>query len=719
MTYMNTKSKRLTAIPLPGLTLDTLGLYFAALGLLRLLSRKWPSVRGCWRNDCFTIVMGPDSSDELEEFVYNVGCESDWSVDYGRPWGTPQKKDTNLRQSNKPAIHMALWRAHEASENEAVLQQSHIAIGTKLSFNPIFGSGGNAGRREFATGWKKAKEKIVSEKSKPEDIKWDLHAFLNGKPCRCISDFSAGSWFSAANKVYNSGFKPYRDGQITPWAMLLACQAFPLLAGSPSRQLGAHKRVSGAFPFLTRVAAPLVEQAAGQALGEFWAPVWERPLSLVEMGALFQSGRAEIDGRAALTSAAFAGAIIHRGVDAGLSEFRNFTLIRTTSDNTFESRLSSVVRIPNSDPVLSSAVGRIICIRDHLPRDKKTRGRWRFRGLQGHIDQALITLAEAVGENHEDRQVECSWSLIDEIFTSLTKVDQNQTLRKQEIRFELLPLDWLVWLLERTANQHAEIRLALALTSLRPEVPSDTQHDSKKSPQRFLAYRVGAVGKGRFWRISKDVPLRRIWSPVPLLENLIALGKRRLFESSPKQPPPFRSVVSAGLADALWFLSQRTDDDALDLWINRFSLFDWSDNNKCKARLRTWVGKPQLPELDTVDALLYGFFRPLFDQCSLTWLQTDLQMSDGYESTPNTNSGRLAPVVSELDRGNVSAAWEIASRAYRSERIALADFHPSTFSYGCPKRLLASLLFPVSARGLSKLFARWRFPTTPRKEQTS
>lgn len=709
---MNTTNQKLPAIPLPGLTLDTLGLYFVALGLMRTLSRRWPSVKGCWRNEGFAIVAGPNSPEELEGFVYDIGHGGDWGVDYSRQWGAPQKEDTKLRKSKKPATHMAMWRAFKASENEAALQQSHIAVGTKLNFNPIFGSGGNAGRREFASGWKKAKEKITSENLIQKDIKWDLHALLNGKPCRCISDFSAGSWFSAANKVYNSGFKPYRAGQITPWAMLLACEAFPLLAGSPSRQLGAHRRASGAFPFVTRAAPPLVEQAAGQALGEFWAPVWERPMSIAEVVALFQSGRAEIDGRAALTSAAFAGAIIHRGVDAGLSEFRNFALIRTTSDNTFESRLSSVVCVPKHDPVLSSAIRRVIGIRDHLPRDETRGTRWRFRGLQGPIDRALTSLAEAVGENREALKVERSWSLIDEIFTSLTKVDQNNALRKQEIRFELLPLDWLAYLLKRTVGQHTEVRLALALTSLTLQSASVTQRDSKKSPQRFLAYRIGAVGKGRFWRIPKDLPLRRIWSPVPLFDNMIALGKRRLFESSPKQPPPFRSAVSAGVADALRFLSQGTDDEALGLWINRFSIFDWSGNNEWKDRLRTWVGKPRPPEQDDAEALLYGFFRPLFDQSSLTWLQTDLQMSDGYQSAPDTNAGRLAPIVSELDRGNVSAAWEIASRVYRSERIALADFQPSTFSYGCPKRLLASLLFPVNARWLRKLFARWRSPTT-------
>lgn len=717
---MNATPQKLSAVPLPGLTLDTLGLYLAALGLLRILSRKWPSIRGCWRNGCFTVVE-PVSSEQLEEFLCEVGRNEGWS-DYGKPWDTFQKKDTKLAQANKPVANVAFWRSREATESQAVLQQSHLAIGQRLSFNPLFGTGGNAGKRLFSSGWQKAKETVAKPKKKikPEDIKSDLHALLNGEPCRCLSDFGAGSWFSAANKIYNSGFKkPFKEGQITPWAMLLACEAFPLLAGSPSRQLGAHRRAFGAFPFVTREAAPLTEKSTGQTLGEFWAPVWNRPMSLAEVSALFQSGRAEIDGRAALTSVAFAGAIIQRGVDAGLGEFRNFSLIRTTSDNTFESRLSSVVAVPKNDPASSVAIRRILKTRDKLPCDEKQGKRWRFRGLQGRIDRALIALAETAGEYREGLQVERSWQLIDEVFASLDKVARNKAFREKEVRLELLPLDWLVWLLERTTHQHTEIRLALSLASLHPEKQSGGPSESQgtdKAPQRFLAYRLGSVRKGRYWQIPKALPLRRIWSPKSLAENLIALGKRRLFESSSEQAPPFQSEVNASVADALQFLSQGIDDESLGKWIDRFSLFNWDDNKKSKDLLRKWMDRPDLAELNDSDAMLYGFFRPLFDSFALRRLQqSDPQVAGGHEANPNVKIGRIVPIVSALDRGDVMAAWESASSAYRAERIALADFQPDLFSHKDPKRLLAAILFPVNIRGLTKLFERWQSPSNPNR----
>jgi CRISPR-associated protein Csx17 len=295
-----------TVIALPGLHLDTLGHYFAALGILRLLARKWPAVRGCWRNGGSVLADGPRTFDEVVDYLEGIGRASEWTH-YGKPWDAFQKKDTKA----KSADYSALWRARDASEQEAVLFQSHLAAGTRLSFNPLFGTGGNSGNRLFAAGWSKAARLVANPPPqwKGEKLRNDLVAFLSGGPCFCLGDFNAASWFSAANKIFNSGMeRPFRKGQVTPWAMLLACEAFPVLAGAASRQLGAHRRATGAFPFVTQAAAPENEQEAGRVLGEFWAPVWLRPLTAAETTALFQRAKAEVDGRGAVTPAAFAAA---------------------------------------------------------------------------------------------------------------------------------------------------------------------------------------------------------------------------------------------------------------------------------------------------------------------------------------------------------------------------------------------------------------------------
>jgi CRISPR-associated protein Csx17 len=272
-------SGRWPVVLLPGLNLDSLGNYLAALGLLRL-ARKWPAVRACWRGEEFALVNGPADVNELKSFLVEIGANASWSP-YGKPWYQSQKADTKTQTAERTAC----WRAFDATEEEVVCFQSHLAVGERLNFNPLFGTGGNSGKRDFTKGW----EKAVTALEKPPrawsraKLEGDLDAFLTGGPCECLADYNAACWFSAANKAFNSGTaKPFREGQVTPWAMALACEAFPLLRGSASRQLGSRRRATGAFPFVVTAAAPEAAGETGRSAGEAWMPVWYQPLSSYE-----------------------------------------------------------------------------------------------------------------------------------------------------------------------------------------------------------------------------------------------------------------------------------------------------------------------------------------------------------------------------------------------------------------------------------------------------
>lgn len=720
------KQMTLRAIPLPGLTLDTLGLYFASLGLLRLLSREWPQVRGCWHKGVFTVVDGPVSIPELVNYVFEVGKAGNWTL-YGKPWDASQKADTKAAQAKKPVRNVANWRT-TASELDLPLLLSHLVPGdARNSFNPIFGTGGNAGKRSFSSGWAKARESIV----KPargitgERRKNDLNAWLGGESCSVLGDFSAGSWFSQANKVYNSGTaKPFAEGQITPWAMLLACEAFHLFAGSTSRMIGAHRRQFAAFPFVSKAPAPEAEAACGQWLGDFWAPVWHRPLALPEVTAIFQSGKAELNGRAALTSAAFAGAIVRRGVDAGLAEFRCFTLQRTTSENTFESQLSRVITVPRFNSLFGELIRRAMVLRDRLPEDRKKGKSWRFKGLQGPLDHALLDLAQVVGEGTTERQFEASLALLDAAFGTLAKVDRNKAHREARVSFERLPLDLLAWL-ARHEGGSSEFRLALAIASLKSEIPKKVVNpaDQARCPQPFLAYRLGAVGRGRFWTIPKDRPLRSQWAPVSLVDNLCTLARRRLIESQTTAIVPFRSHFPAPLADVITFLHGETDDELLAQWLDRFTLFDWLDGSDSQEQIRQALAEAQDETSQwTSEASLYAFFRPRVCDQLLRGLQKRARDAASFgrwqrrENEPALGkAGQLAPVLSALERGDCPAAWQSAKSAFHAERIPIADFGPELqFTCRDPKRLLAALIIPAISKGLYGYFRQhWQAPTQP------
>jgi CRISPR-associated protein Csx17 len=118
---------------------------------------------------------------------------------------------------------------------------------------------------------------------------------------------------------------------ISPWAMALACEGVVFLAGGASKRLGARALMHGAFPFVTRPQSATDSGEAGRVSAEFWAPVWGRPMTMSEVLALFRRGRAEVNGGGATSPAAFATAILQRGIDSGIIEFRRFVAGWTTA----------------------------------------------------------------------------------------------------------------------------------------------------------------------------------------------------------------------------------------------------------------------------------------------------------------------------------------------------------------------------------------------------
>jgi CRISPR-associated protein Csx17 len=724
----------LSVLPLAGLHLDTLGHYFAALGLLRLAAREWPNVKGCWRNGVFHLVGGPKDFSGLKTFLLSIGANNKWSqYTINRP------ENEQSDSIEKKAGDLALWLAKDTTENEATLALSHIVAGKSRAFNPVFGTGGNAGNRSFFKGWGKARDavKAVAPKAKknknqvqtdktpsvlplemPSAAKHDLSAFLTDTTCSLLSDYGAACWFSDANKKYNfSPDSPSCEGQITPWAMLLACEAFPLLVGATSRQRGSARKGTGAFSFVTAGTAPENEKEVETLTGEFWAPVWSKPLSVAEVSMLYKRGRAEANGRGAITSAAFAAAIIQRGTDAGLAEFRRFSLLHTTSAQTFESRLASIHSIASTqegDTAQADAVSNIIRFRDTLPREFKKGKSWVYRGLQGPVDNALVRLS-ASGSN-DDLLRNSSWSLLDAIFASLKRTANNKTHREREPALKLLPVSWAVALLHKERELTPEIRIALALATLQAETQkkgSDGNADRKDDLLApFFAYRVGVVPswKNRWSgvKISKNTPLRVEWSERPFAENLTAVIHRRVMvEANTQLQPPFDTQLILSLADVFAFLNNETDDEALARWLDRFLLFDWSFfRNDERDALFRFLRPAQAGSVANVRAAeaVFCFFRPLFHSYTFTKIQ-----SEPKSAKPPT-VGMLRPLIALLERGDTAAAFSGAQSRYKSLLIKTADFRETNFASPNPRRLLATLLLPASPSAVAKHFSRWQLP---------
>ncbi len=650
---------------------------------------------------------------EVVSFVSEIGKESKWSL-YDRPWDKNKKADA----AKKTSTQTARWRALEAEERSLSAFGAHLALDGRIRMNPLLGTGGNAGKRDFVKGWKDAVQVIKEPRNQSRDVlNNDLKAFLSGGACTYLDSFQAGSWFGAANKIYNHGNpsapprsprgkkQPYREGEVTPWAMVLACEGLPYFAGGSSRQLGSRRQPKGAFPFVTEAMPPKAEKEAGNIEAEIWLPIWDQPMTEPELRSLFLRGRAELGARGAISSAAFAVGIMGRGVDAGMAEFRRFLLMHTTSAQTFESRLATVVPVPKTNPdnATTRAIRTIVELRDALPPDRKVRQRWKFSGLRGPLEQALVDFAAS--EPGEGR-TEQAWALVDEMFDTLVKVDRNRTFRGQNVRFRLLPGEWAVNLF-RDNPPDREARLALAMSSL---VGAST------SPQ-FIAYRIGVRVRGERTgarcEFPEAHPARRIWSDTELTANLCATAERRVWEASREanSPPPFDAAVRVDLDDVHAWLSGDVDEERLCLWLDRLCLFDWSGEANREAARKMQGSFTRLPPVVDGMLALYALFRPLASR----WLFGRILRESDVQTESAATCAHLGRVVAMLRYGDVSAAVELALTAYRSAGVTLADFNaiPSGLD---PSRLLAALAIPARDGQALAVFRRWRTPTEPAEQ---
>jgi CRISPR-associated protein Csx17 len=782
---------RLPVLALPGLSPASLGNYLAALGLLRVLSHKWPSTRIAWRDEVLQVVGGPTTLDELsDELVLVAATQTDadvgkraWTL-YDKAWSDAQKAGTKA----KSGVPLAAWQA-AAPESALQLFAAHAVPHARVSFNPLLGSGGNAGRRDFAAGWKKAvnaledaisalkqartehasalaaadqvrnnaletheetyreaianaasgrteaartkatskaddartkgnekaheKHRAAVEKAndafrkvvQPQD---QLRILLRGQPSDWIAEkLGAGSWFSEATKLYNSGQSPAREGQVSPWAMALACEGLAFLAGGASRRLGARSaRAVGAFPFVTQPIAASAEKEADRLRGEIWTPLWSRPMSLAEASTLFSRGRAELHGRGALTPAAFATAIRERGVDAGVSEFRRFTLGRTTSSNTFEPRLEarfSLMAGAEGGAAASAMLGRVTALIEQrgFPRDGK-----RFVGLRGPIEAALLDVAA------NPMNPEAGVVLLDATVSALDRIDRNRGFREGTLRWEPLPLEWLASLFSEE-QPSPEARLALSLVSA---FPATLPFASFRFGVEWVREQNGKreydwATQPRWFEHSKVAPARWVWGPGQLARVLGAVLSRRLLEEqrldgAASKRLKGRAPLPATASQVRQWLAGDLDEKLFAAWLARLALFDW---RSVPQEVRAIIVRDcsSVPKADGELALL-GLVQPLVDQRPL--VIRDLSGDDLLAEKTGARTTEAARSLVTLTRaGNFDAVIRLASSRYSMAHARLATFDV-TFAADSPERLVAALLFTLSGRDRAVLFERWLRP---------
>ncbi len=415
-----------------------------------------------------------------------------------------------------------------------------------------------------------------------------------------------------------------------------------------------------------------------------------------EVRALFARGRAEIQGCGVLTPSGFAVAIVDRGVDAGISEFRRFVLGRTTSANTFEPRFEGTFGIAKSVPAdrtraRAAAFRQLLSLVDQLQRVSRSRNApasW-LPLYVGPLEAAMLAAASAPND------AERACAVLDAAVAAIDRLDRNRSFRERKITWRPLPNAWLPNLFGDILPS-GEARLALSLVS------------GFSSDRPFALYRFGVTKErdGRFVHPDR-VPARWGWRAGPLPSLLCdVLCRATLDRETDTVDRRTTFLLPATHHQIEMWLSSRIDDALLANWVSRLALFDWSF---VTPAVKTFAKGGVAPLSPSGALCLYGILQPFFGERIIP-----SQRTTSSEDLLSAESGARTPAVARalaalLRTGQVEGAIRLAKSRYAMARLPLIETSVP-WATSDPERLLASLLFSVRPAERTTLVGHWLRP---------
>ena len=658
----------------PGINTDCLGHYLMSLGLLKAAASQWDSTRGFWRKGIFHLA-GEFTAMELRNYLL-----SEWQPQpYQKWWAEAQKVGTKAKSSASLHRERAIRSVAEVRVSDSTI----IPTG-RNQFSPLFGTGGNIGKRDLASAWTEASDL----RSEPDTLAW-MEASLTGNSSTEVPSFTiGGTWFVYNNKAFNSGLRWSRDGFLSPWSFLLAMEGALLVRGGSGRRLGAHARPYAVFPFISQALQPATDNDVGQKTpGEFWAPLWTQAATFPEVRALFQRGLARLGGRAASAPHEFAVAALAAGTDAGLSGFLRFELRQTTSSQVYEAIPRGEFNVADKQGQesahSSTALMEILGPRwfDRLPREPARKGsKQKFTGLRGPIERLIL----AVGQAPDDAQ---AWqALLLQLAQSQNGIDRNLNLRKACRALPRLGVDWFRKAFPDSGSY--EIRIAAALASL----GAATDY-----PAACNIYGVEIRGKSiDFARPGR--PQRAVWNLGDPVIALLDLVERRLTDADEGKLTVFQSPLWLTPAEIDFFLSREMCDLAeVQKWIPPLALLRWFGND-------LWQSTPNGSEPLDPKTHLWAFFKPFFHPGKIEFGLRSFFLG---EAGPKPAFARQ--LFALLRSGSVSDAIAFAHAGWRTQghRVIVP---PLLKDIDAP-RLAAALALPISSTRLARLAGRWLEPS--------
>ncbi len=383
--------KPVNEIVLPGCTPTPLANYLKALGVLRLLSSKYPDTRGFWRGDQFVLRTSLDR-DEIEKIFLQeyepTPVMAPWNGGSGfyyqerkskekdpitgkkrklgvrdQPTSATKTVDAMLATGSRRlgsyrsvlALAKDIVKCHGLSESpengkrkddfilslranlpESCLQwidASLVITSDRSHFPPLLGTGGNDGNLDFSSNFMQRLIDVIgtTDESLPEQSGLWLRTCLFGSPSPSFTKNNIGQFSPGQAGGPNAGTGFEADASINPWDFVLMIEGALLFAAAIVRRNAEDPFGVLSYPFTVRTvgsgSGSLGEGDTANARGELWMPLWSQPATYPEIRALMAEGRVALGRKPAKDALDFVRAVHHLGGYRGIRSFQRFGLL--------------------------------------------------------------------------------------------------------------------------------------------------------------------------------------------------------------------------------------------------------------------------------------------------------------------------------------------------------------------------------------------------------
>ncbi|GIK35057.1 MAG: hypothetical protein BroJett010_16160 [Gammaproteobacteria bacterium] len=571
-------------IVLEGCTATPLAGYLKALGVLRLLSVKYPETRGAWCGERFVLttpldregiekyflheyvptpIMAPwnggsgffekDNKDALRRIVRS---EDPRLRDYKASLAIAESTLSGYDRSASPkdddkARLLTAIRSQLPDTALDWFDASVLLAGESPQYPPLLGTGGNDGRLDFTNNFMQRVLDVIplgDSAAEQASLDW-LHTALFAKAAPGLAKSSIGQFSPGQAGGPNAGTGFEADAAINPWDFVFMIEGALLFAATAVRRNADDPSGVLSYPFTVRAvgagSGSLGEGDVDNARGELWMPLWRQPATHAEVQALMGEGRVALGRKPARDALDFVRAVQRFGAYRGVRSFQRYGLLMR-SGKAFLATPLARVEVSEAPPSswLDELDGNGWLERfRRFANDANTAVR--FKTLRKRLEDQLFTLAGRIPTKSETQVL---LTLFGEIqFALAVSAEARKVVRPMP----RLSRRWVI----AAADDTPAFRIAKALAGLRGVGHEPLPLSAQLFPvqPRFDQWLTPEGGENN--RICDGFEGRLVDALPPLLARRLWLAERLNMPDK-----PLESTAGATLDDIASFLR----DDRMD-----------------------------------------------------------------------------------------------------------------------------------------------------------